>query len=297
MTVSSAIARTVHVTHEAVTNYSFEFKVFNDNELSVVIVDSAFLVTTLLLGQDFSISGLGQDHGGTVSLTPAGRDKAGSGLDLVLLRQMSFVQETDYSPHDVFPAESHERALDILTMLCQELREQVGRAMIAPPNADEAVQYADFVNLRAAAEAARDAVLDEAGRAGSEADRAEAAADNAANEIRSELADLFSAAETAAGQAKAAKTQARYWSTLARKWAAQAEDLPVQGGLFSALHYAAKAAESAGLPGELFESLSQSGMTAANALGVDQSWQDFTKARVFNTNSRTPPGGRFVGSK
>jgi hypothetical protein len=134
MTVSSATARTVHQTHQAVSNYSFEFKVFHETELSVLVVELNFVVTPLILGQDYIINGLGHDQGGTVYLTPEGRDKAGTGLPLVLLRQMRFVQETDYSPHDVFPAEIHEEALDILTMICQELRELVGRAMIPPPN-------------------------------------------------------------------------------------------------------------------------------------------------------------------
>jgi hypothetical protein len=38
---------------------------------------------------------------------------------------MSFTQEIDYRPHDLFPAETHERALDILTMTAQELRELI----------------------------------------------------------------------------------------------------------------------------------------------------------------------------
>ena len=193
MTVSSPLAKAVHITHEAVTNYAFPFKVFKEQELTVCLVDASFQVVPLVPGVDYTVSGLGQDQGGTISLTAAGREAAGTGLSLVLLRRMDFTQETDYQPHDVFPAETHERALDILTMICQELREQVGRAMIAPPNASEPVQYADFVNLLAAAEAARDRAREEADRAGA-----------------------------AVGQAKAAKTQARCAVTAARKWAAHA---------------------------------------------------------------------------
>jgi hypothetical protein len=141
--------------------------------------------------------------------------------------------------------------LDVLTMICQELRELVGRAMIAPPNVDKPIQYGDLAALAEAAETAREA-------AQTEAERAEAAAGQAAAEVRGELAGLVSAAETARGQAQAAKTQARGAATqaknqaaLARRWAANPEGEEVRDGLFSARHYAARAAqslESLGLP-------------------------------------------------
>ena len=205
MTVSSPVAKAVHITHEAVTDYAFPFKVFKEQELAVCLVGASSRVIPLVPGLDYTASGLGRDQGGNIALTPAGREAAGTGLSLVLLRRMDFTQETDYRPHDVFPAETHERALDILTMICQELREMVGRAMIAPPNVDEAVQYADFVNLLAAAEAA-------VSRARGEADRSEAAA----------------------VQARAAKARARYWSTLARKWAARAAQSAVEAAVSGA---------------------------------------------------------------
>ena len=245
MTVSSPVSRIVHLTHGAVSDYTFPFKVFKAAKLAVDLVDASFRVRRLELGVDFTVTGLGLDQGGTVVLTSAGIEKAGSGLSLVMLRRMDFTQETDYRPHDVFPAETHERALDILTMICQELREMVGRALIAPPNLDKPIQYSDLVALMERAEAARDA-------AQAEADRAEAAAGNAAEDVRGELAGMVAAAETAQSQAEKAKTQARGAATmaknqaaLARRWAANPEDEEVKDGLFSARHYAARAAQSA----------------------------------------------------
>jgi hypothetical protein len=244
MTVSSPVSKIVHVTHEAVADYTFPFKVFKAGELAVALVDAFFRVIPLELGADYTVAGLGLDQGGSVTLSSAGREKAGTGLDLVILRRMDFTQETDYRPHDIFPAETHERALDVLTMICQELREQVGRAMIAPPNLDRPIQFSDLVDVREAAETARD-------EARAEAERAAGAAGTAADEVRGELAGLVSAAEAAQGKAMAAKTQARGAATgaknsaaLARKWAADPEDEEVRDGLFSARHYAAKAAQA-----------------------------------------------------
>jgi len=245
MTVSSPVSRIVHLTHEAVSDYTFPFKVFKAGELAVDLVDASFRVMRLELGVDFAVTGLGLDQGGTITLTVAGMEKAGTGLALVMLRRMDFTQETDYRPHDIFPAETHERALDILTMICQELREMIGRAMIAPPNLDKPIQYSDFVALLNGALAAWE-------EAQAEADRAEAAAGNAAEEVRGELAGLVAAAETAQSLAEKAKTQARGAATLAknqaalaRRWASNPEDVEVRPGLFSARHYAARAAQSA----------------------------------------------------
>jgi hypothetical protein len=185
MTVSSPVSKVVHITNEALAGYAFPFKVFKAGELAVDLVDASFRVVPLELGADYTVDGLGRDQGGTITLTAPGRDKAGTGQSLVLRRRMDFVQETDYRPHDVFPAETHERALDILTMICQELREMMSRAIIAPPNVDEPIQYADLAALLEGAEealaralTARDAAQTEADRAGAEADRAAAAADS-----------------------------------------------------------------------------------------------------------------------
>jgi hypothetical protein len=113
----------------------------------VDLVDAAFRVVPLELGADYTVAGLGRDQGGAVTLTAPGLSKAGTGLSLVMRRRMDFTQETDYRPHDVFPAETHERALDILTMICQELREMMSRALIAPPNVNEPIQYSDLAAL------------------------------------------------------------------------------------------------------------------------------------------------------
>jgi len=43
-----------------------------------------------------------------------------SGTRLIIYRDTEVVQETDYTSGDAFPAESHERALDRLTMILQE---------------------------------------------------------------------------------------------------------------------------------------------------------------------------------
>lgn len=64
-----------------------------------------------------SATGEGESTGGSVTLTEA----VGTGYTLHIRRQTPKTQETDYVPHDPFPADSHERALDKLTMIVQEM--------------------------------------------------------------------------------------------------------------------------------------------------------------------------------
>lgn len=62
-------------------------------------------------------TGEGEPSGGSITLT----EPVGEGFTLHVRRNTPKTQETDYVPHDPFPADSHERALDKLTMIVQEL--------------------------------------------------------------------------------------------------------------------------------------------------------------------------------
>ena len=149
MTVSSSLAKVVHLTNTSASDYSFHFKVFKENELSVSVVDPDTLsVASLDNETDFNVHNLGEDGGGIVRLNSQGRGKAGTGRRLVILRNMPFVQEIDYRPHDIFLAETHERALDIAAMERQELREKISRAVLAPPDQEEAISYEQLIQMK-----------------------------------------------------------------------------------------------------------------------------------------------------
>jgi hypothetical protein len=49
---------------------------------------------------------------------------------VVIFRDPAVTQGTDYTPNDPFPAESHEQALDRLTMICQRLKQRLDRAAV-----------------------------------------------------------------------------------------------------------------------------------------------------------------------
>ena len=203
MITSSSVAKAVHLSDPAVTDYAFRFKVFEAAHLAVSVVDAeTYAVTVLGLDADYSVTGLGDDSGGAVVLTEAGQARAGTGNSLVILRNMPIVQGVDYRPHDIFPAEVHEMSLDKIIMMIQELFEQIGRAIIAPPNFNESIQYGDLMGLLNQTTAARDEAVSGAEEAAEAAraakvseDLARAAAEHVDGVI-DEIKNLTAEAET-----------------------------------------------------------------------------------------------------
>ena len=153
--------------------------------------------TPLFPGTHYSLSGAGSPSGGSLTLLvpPA------TGATLVAYRAPAIVQEVDYVENSAFPAETHEAALDLLTMICQSLQEQVDRAVLYPVSTpdQDMLDTPDFLEAiegqRAAAQDARDA-------AGASAASAASAADQAAQSATQALA----VAATANGLVKVSAT-------------------------------------------------------------------------------------------
>ena len=66
--------------------------------------------------------------GGNVTFTTP----PGSGSNVAIFRVVPYNQEVDYTPFDSFPAETHEGALDKLTMLTQQNKTEIDRAVKYP---------------------------------------------------------------------------------------------------------------------------------------------------------------------
>nr|WP_156036545.1 phage tail protein [Kosakonia radicincitans] len=76
--------------------------------------DDTYNPTTLVLNQDYYLSGAGNESGGQLTLATAHAGKI-----LFIFRDPDATQLTSYQDTGKFPAASHERALDKLTMLIQ----------------------------------------------------------------------------------------------------------------------------------------------------------------------------------
>lgn len=127
MTISTETSKVQYLGDAVTTDFAVPFYFFDDSHLSV----TTFLgttVTTLVNGVDYIVTGAGNPAGGEVSTTFA----VASGATITIVRDVPVTQETDYIPNDPFPADSHEDALDKLTMICQQLTELMDRAIVLP---------------------------------------------------------------------------------------------------------------------------------------------------------------------
>ena len=128
MTVSTTTNRASYSGNGSTDAFAYGFKIFADADLTVIIrTDSTGVETTKTLTTHYTVSGAGSSSGGNVTFTTG--NIPASGETIVILRELTLTQGTDYVANDPFPAESHEDALDRLTMITQQLAEETGRSL------------------------------------------------------------------------------------------------------------------------------------------------------------------------
>lgn len=129
MAISSVTSKVVYVGDGATLIFPYPFKIFAEGDLVV----SDYIVATasanvLTLNTDYLVSGVGSDAGGNVTLSGSYTNLP-TGSRLVIERIMDVTQEVDYVENDPFPAQTLENALDKMTMINQQLQEQLNRTI------------------------------------------------------------------------------------------------------------------------------------------------------------------------
>jgi hypothetical protein len=128
MTVTAATAKISYAGNGSTTPFSTVFRFLANADLLVtLVVDSTGVETVQVLDTDYTVTGAG-DASGTVTMTVA----PANGETLVISRNITITQATDYVENDPFPAETHETALDKLTMVAQQIDETVDRSITLP---------------------------------------------------------------------------------------------------------------------------------------------------------------------
>jgi len=126
MTVSSEVNRKDYAGNGSTTNFATVFRFLENSDVKVILtVDATAVETTQVLNTDYTLTGAGLDAGGTVVMTVA----PPTGTTLTVKRDVPLTQGTDYIENDDFPAESHEDALDKLTMITQQIQEELDRSL------------------------------------------------------------------------------------------------------------------------------------------------------------------------
>lgn len=125
MTVSSTTTRTSYAGNGSTKDFAIPFMFMKDGDLEVILRTQDGVEVLQSISTDYTLSGAGEQNGGTCSMSTA----PAVGSTLVIKRNPAIVQEVDYLENDAFPAQSHESALDLLTMICQSLSERLDRTV------------------------------------------------------------------------------------------------------------------------------------------------------------------------
>ena len=128
MTVSSSINQVSYSGNGTTVLFPVNYYFLQDSHLQVVLITAAGVESIQTLTTNYTVTGAGNEAGGSVTMLVAPL----AGTTLVIQREVPATQETDYLANDPFPAESHERALDKLTMLVQQNERELDRALKIP---------------------------------------------------------------------------------------------------------------------------------------------------------------------
>ena len=124
MTISSVVVKNSYNGDGSATQFAYQFPIHSTAELKVIERSALGTETVKSLGTHYSVVDNGSS-GGTVTFGTA----PASGVSVILLRDTNLTQETDYIANDPFPAETHEAALDKLTLQIQEAQEEIDRSI------------------------------------------------------------------------------------------------------------------------------------------------------------------------
>lgn len=143
---TTELGRNDYVGNGAVDTYSYNFKIFDDDHLRVVIKNTLGVESVLVKTTDYTVTGVLAAAGGSVALVNAAQawlDVDGdlkTGYVLTILRVLPIDQETDLRNQGSYFPEDVEDQLDKCVMIDIQQQEQIARSVKIP----ETVSVASF---------------------------------------------------------------------------------------------------------------------------------------------------------
>jgi hypothetical protein len=128
MTISYPFSIVAYAGDGVSVSYPIDFYWIDDAHISVQLVLADLSVTSWANGTDYTLLGEGDMIGGTLTAMVA----PPAGTTLYIRRVVPAVQLDDYVAHNTFPAETMEKDLDYLTMICQQMQESINSLVYAP---------------------------------------------------------------------------------------------------------------------------------------------------------------------
>ena len=143
MTVSSSTTKNSRSANGTQHSFAYDFRIFAAADLEVIVRTTAGTETIQTLDTNYIVTGVGNSSGGNVLFKFTTTDASNAhhdastdhrpadGTTVVIRRNLTLTQGTDYVENDPFPAAAHEDALDRLTMITQQIQEEVDRSIKA----------------------------------------------------------------------------------------------------------------------------------------------------------------------
>lgn len=125
MTIASATSRNNYIGANNLATYSYSFKINASTDLLLTKRDLSGVETTLLLTNDYTVTGVGHSSGGTITLTAGNLP---TGYTLSIRRVVALTQITDIRNQGPYFAEIHEDEFDDLVMIDQQQQDEIDRS-------------------------------------------------------------------------------------------------------------------------------------------------------------------------
>lgn len=129
MSIASQTSRVDYVGNGATDEYDYTFLIFDEDDLLVTVRDTDNIETTLAINIDYTVAGVSDPDGGTITLVAGNLD---SGNILTIRRVRDLVQNTDIRNQGEFFPETHEDTFDSLVMIDQQQQDELDRAIKLP---------------------------------------------------------------------------------------------------------------------------------------------------------------------
>jgi hypothetical protein len=125
VTVSSATNKVSYNGNGSTTVFAYGFKIFDEDDLTVIIRNASGGETTKTITTHYTVSGVGVASGGNVTMGTA----PASGESLTIIREQPLTQGLDLVPNDPFPATLVEDTLDKITFMVHQHEETLNRTI------------------------------------------------------------------------------------------------------------------------------------------------------------------------
>lgn len=138
MTVPASPNRDDYIGDGLVNTYSYTYKIFNQSSIQITIADDSDVeFPTLIIGTDYTVTGVGEANGGTIVLVDNSQAWLTTGnltnnYKIAILRVRPLGQDTDIRNQGVYFPALHEDEYDRQIMIDQQVQEQIDRSAKLP---------------------------------------------------------------------------------------------------------------------------------------------------------------------